>query len=470
MKKTYRTMTTRLAAALLGLLLAAPGAGAQNRADTPSPGQLPGTGKVNSTISTGPAGTLAPLISNKIQFHGQVPATNINYRADPIDVCPNMVNPVTYGVANQPYQFEFESNCDGKANSLIDPCRARPNFIWTIKYFTEAGTEYQEKCRDLTAGDFSKIRLYMYDRVPYPGDPLTAPTPTNVQATQAGGNLKFSAIRPLTYCVFLPTNAAQPGDRITSVRLECTGYSCGFSGFEDSDAITIRYYGRRPAAITVGSPQPLCRNTPIPISVSPVLAATGYLWFLSGLNGAVISNVNGNNATLDVSGVPAGTNSNTLRVAAQDNAHCGGIISETRELLVNLAPGPGAPTNMQLSNGLCPSTSVTKSISVTPVPNPTPNTTYQWTLSGAGAYFDGAINPQSTTTNPASVTIVTPQVGQVTVGVAVKLNDCDGYSTSLSRTFQIGNLEPVCIQPALRRGRCEQNSFSLVFEIGRAHV
>ena len=457
MKKTYRKMTTRLATALLGLLLAAPGAGAQNRAAAPSPNQSPRTGKASPTVLAGATGTLAPLISNKIQFHGQVPATNINYRADPLDVCPNVVDPASHGIQSQPYQFQFESNCDGKFEGLFDECRARPNFIWTIKYFTATGAEYQEKWRDFTAGDFSKIRLYLYDRVPYTTFPLT---PTNGQATQAGGNANFSAMPyPNVYCIGAPTNAAEAGDLITHARLECTGYSCGFSGLEDSDAIEIRYYGIRPAAIAVTGTQPLCRDATYPISVSPVLGATGYLWFLTGLNGAVISNVNGTSATLDVSGVPAGTNSITLRVAAQDNAHCGGIISEARELVVNLAPGPGAPANMQLSNGLCPTMgSDTKSVSVTPVSGAI---RYRWTISGPGTFDDGSTTPKEESN---SVVIKTPQVGQVTVTAAVKLSDCNSYGTALSRTFQIGNLEPVCTQPTIQRGRCEQNSFSLVFE------
>ena len=253
---------------------------------------------------------------------------------------------------------------------------------------------------------------------------------------------------------------AQAGDPITSVWLEVTGYSCGFSEGDDPDNIHIRYYGRRPAAIAVNGSSPLCRNTTYPISVSPVFAATNYAWYTSGLNGAVIYGVNGTNATLDVSGVPTGTNSITLRVAAQDNAHCGGITSAVRELVVNLAPGPAAPKNMQLSNGLCPSTN-TKSVSVTSVPNAIE---YRWTISRAGAYFDKSPNPQTIPTQVPSATIITPQAGQVTITAAVKSSNCNSYSMVLSRTFQIGNLEPVCVQPTTQRGPCQSNGLSLVFE------
>lgn len=455
MKNTYHTLTTWLATALLGLLLTAPEAGAQNRTTPANPQPLPGTGQAKPAAPA-TAGTLAPLISNKIQFHGQVPDMQTNYRANPLDVCPNVVDPVNHGIQSQPYQFQFESNCLG--NNASTDCRFRPNFIWTVKYYTEAGNTYTEQWQDKTAGDFSKIRLYFYDRVPYTTFPLT---PTNGQATQAGGNPNFSAVPyPNTGCLLAAVNTAQAGEVITSVRLECTGYSCGFFEGDDDDAIIIRYYNRRPEAITVDGEQPLCRDATYPISVSPVLGATNYLWYTSGLNGAVISNVNGTNATLNLSGVPAGTTSITLRVAAQSTTQCGGTISSPRDLVVNLAPSPGVPANLQLNNGLCPTTGTnTKGVSVTNVPNAA---RYRWTISGAGSTFSDGSTTRETTTEDTQIR--TPQVGQVTVTAAMKLSDCNGYGAAISRTFQIGNLEPVCVEPVYQRGPCDQRSFSLVFE------
>ncbi|MGY3091177.1 hypothetical protein ACVWYF_004243 [Hymenobacter sp. UYAg731] len=447
MKHNNSTIYHQFLAVLALLLLAAPGTRAQGQSNTARPGNLPLVG-----TTTGPTSepALNVLISNKIQFHGQVGGTQLNVRYNPLDVCPNAVDPATHGIQSQPYQFEFESNCDGKIWLYTDPCNAKPNFIWTIKYFTEGGGEYQEKWQDMTYGDFSKVRLYLYDRVPYPSGGSSAPTPTSGDATQAGGgNTKFSAMPyPNLYCLNAPANAVQPGDVITSVRLECTGYSCGWSGGQDDDAITIRYYGRQPGAIAVNGPTPLCRNTTYPISVSSVFAATNYVWDSSGLNGAVISGVNGTNANLDVSGVPAGTNSITLRVAAQDNAHCGGITSATRELVVPIQQAPAQPTSLQLDGGRCPATTE-KTLRVTATTSSS-IAKYRWQLVGAnnppGTYLVGNGNTQITAPNtPIEGTTVTQQIGTpnagtVTVSVETKADECGGYGPALTQSFQIGNV------------------------------
>lgn len=222
---------------------------------------------------------------------------------------------------------------------------------------------------------------------------------------------------------------------------------------DDTDNIHIRYYGRRPSALTVSGVQPLCRNTLVPVSVSPVFGATNYLWYTSGLNGAVITGVNGNNATLDVSGVPAGTNTIILRVAAQDNAHCGNIVSTVRELVVNLAPSSAAPQSIGLSGGLCPTTTA-KFLTATSASN-APQ--YYWTVAGAGAYLlDDGNAPASQTPGGAQQRIVTPNPGTVTVTAKVKTDDCGGYSVALARSFQVSNVAPVCptqyTGPALWRG------------------
>ena len=435
MMKTYKESLKARCMALLITAACFTGISAEAQAQLQSKkaiGSAPAV--VSSASSANPAGVAAAVsISNKIQFHGQVPDSQTNARFDPLDVCPNVVDPSTHGIQSQSYQFQFESNCQGESGAWSG-C-ARPNFIWTIKYFTESGTWYQEKWQDMTSGDFSKIRLYLYDRVPYAGTRFLQPTPTNGQATQAGGNTNFSAMPyPNPYCINAPGNTATAGELITHVQLECSGYRCGGTSGLDEDAIQIRYYGRRPDGITIGGGQPLCRNVTYPISVNPVFAATNYLWYTSGLNGASIYAVNGNNATLDVSGVPAGTSSITLRVAARDNAHCGGITSGTYEMVVNIAQSPGAPQNLTLSNGLCPtSPGNTKTASITPG---AAGTVYSWTVSGAGATIFGANSGADLT----AISLYMPQTGSVTVSVQAKTADCGGYSAPLTQTFQIGNV------------------------------
>ena len=449
MKNNNSTIYHQCLAVLAFLLLAAPGVRAQSSA-----GARPGNPSLAGNTTGPPSGPAANvLISHKIQFHRQVGGTQMNTRFDPLDVCPNVVNPIGHGIQSQPYQFEFESNCSGNSNSW--DCRFRPNFIWTVKYFTEGGNYYQEKWQDVTSGDFSKVRLYLYDRVPYPASRWMPATPTSGQATQAGGNTNFSAVPyPNLGCIPAPNNTAQAGELITNVQLECTGYSCGFTEGDDSDVIQIRYYARRPQAITINGQTPLCRSTRYPISVSSVFAATNYVWYTAGLNGASIGAVNGNTAMLDVSGVPAGTNSITLSVAAQDNAHCGGITSGSRDLVVNLNPSPAASGSLRLDGGVCPSTT-TKFLVAAPIANNTSTTPqYRWQLVGsnpAGTYLvDNGNNGAHITASGvpvfggASQDIVTPTAGTVSVMVEAKITDCDGYSPALTKSFQIGNISPDC--------------------------
>ena len=169
MKNNNSTTKRTLRAVLALCLLAAPGAWAQGGAARLGTPPLTGGTPVSGT---GPTAGAVASISNKIQFHWQVPDNQTNYRYDLLDVCPNVVDPTNYGIQSQPYQFQFESNCGGNSNSTN--CRFRPNFIWIIHYYTETGASYTEQWQDVTAGDFSKIRLYMYDRVPYPGTRLIA--------------------------------------------------------------------------------------------------------------------------------------------------------------------------------------------------------------------------------------------------------------------------------------------------------
>ncbi len=419
-----------------------------------APAQAQAPQKPLATVATPTTTAALARGPGRIVFYGQSPASTPYGHVDPIDACPNVVNTVFANgnpggaVNGQPYRFEFDTECLG---NYYD--NERPPFIWVIKYLTESGRIYQEKIGDLTKNDYSRMKIYFYDRVPSLG------TATNLDATKAGGNQNVS-LSPITAA----GNTAQPGEPIYGIRLECTGYSCQVT--DDVDAIDIRYYSRRPDAIALSSTQPLCRNAAYAISASSVLGATNYLWYTAGLNGATISGVSGNNATLNLGSVPAGTNSITLRVAAQDNAHCGGTISESRDLTLNLEPSPATLQDMQLSNGLCPTTGgaggTDKTVSVA-VPSTYANPSYSWTISGPGAYF---VNTGSPTYQgqSSSLAVKTPQAGDATVSVSAKANECGGYSPVYSKTFRIGSLAPVCVQPVVERDRCSADRFGLIFE------
>ncbi|WP_201984119.1 hypothetical protein [Hymenobacter rubidus] len=358
MKKIDRVIYHKLLAALAWLLLASSGAWAQGLPSLVRPSAVAGPAQSASSV----------LISNRIQFHGQVPDTQTNYRADPLDVCPNVVDPTTHGIQSQPYQFQFESNCVGNSNST--DCRFRPNFIWTVHYYTETGNEYTEQWQDVTSGDFSKIRLYFYDRVPYTTAPIT---PTNGQATQASGNTNFSAVPyPNLGCLQAPANTAQEGELITNVWLECTGYSCGFTQGDDTDNIHIRYYNRRVGAISVsGTPADYCRDQPYTLNWGSSFGATGYN--VTANNGAQITGISGTSATLNLANVPNTATSVTVSVTAVNSANpCGTTLSATRTLTLPMRRAPAQPTNMQI-DGVCPSTSQ-KTVSINGVTPPTGET------------------------------------------------------------------------------------------------
>jgi|GEM_PF-5170913 len=364
----------------------------------------------------GSEGQLAPQSSGHIIFHGQAPGNTDYGRLDPLDVCPNTV-PSGY-VIGQPYRFEFDTECLGNYYNM-----SRPPFIWTIKYLTESGRIYEEQWWDQTLDDYSKPLFYLYDRVPVGGN--------NNQAANTG-NTNLSRNPAGSF-----NNTAQPGDVIYGVRLECTGYSCKVT--DDNDAITLRYYNRRPDALTVTGSAPLCRNLAYPISATPVVGASRYRW--TATSGATVSSTftTSPNATLNLTGVPAGVGSITVRVAAVDESHCGATaaapqVSATRDLTLSLAASPSSPQNLTLSNGRCPTSgSDTKTASITAGPR---GTYYSWTVSGAGATILGTTEG----TDLTSVSLTTPQAGTVTVSVKAKTSDCGGYSAALTQTFQIGNI------------------------------
>lgn len=346
-------------------------------------------------------------------------------------------NNPTGNVTSQPYRFEFDTECLGNYYDL-----SRPPFVWTIKYLTESGRIYEEQLGDYTKGDYSKMMFYLYDRVPTNGT-----TPTNQAATAASGNGN----------TFVTTNSgtantAQPGELIYGIRLECTGYSCNVT--DDYDAIDIRYYGRRPDAISLnGAALPLCRNQTYTISNTAVLGASAYTWTAS--NGAAILGIAANptSVTLDLSNVPASAISVTLRVAAFDYNNCGGAagaprVSDTRDLVVPIQQAPAQPTSLQLDGGRCPS-ATEKTLRVAAATT-SGVTKYRWQLVGSnnpsGTYLLGNTNNQITTANtPTEGTaavqqIGTPNAGTVTVSVETKTDECGGYGPALTQSFQIGNV------------------------------
>lgn len=420
--------------------------------------------------------TAAPTSSpGRIIFHGQAPG-NTNYgHIDPLNVCPNTVtangafNNPTGNVTSQPYRFEFDTECLGNYYDL-----SRPPFVWMIKYLTESGRIYEEQLGDYTTDDYSKMMFYLYDRVPTNGT-----TPTNQAATAASGNGN----------TFVTTNSgtantAQPGEPIYGIRLECSGYSCLVT--DDNDAIDIRYYGRRPDAISLnGATLPLCRNQTYTVSTNAVLGASNYNWTAS--NGATLLGIAGNptSVVVDLSSVLPNATSITLRVAAFDYNNCGGAanaprVSATRELVVPVQRPPAQPANMQI-NGVCPSATDVKYVSVNPVNPPVGEAAgsirYHWYITGpntAGAYLiDGAGNSTQDadfSTNPGRILpIYTPNAGSVTVNVEARSSPCGGPGPVLSNTFQIGDITPTPPTVTVVSDFCTGTTFVLQGQPGQSY-
>lgn len=380
--------------------------------------------------------------SNKIQFHGQVPATTINARLDPLDLCPNAVTSTGVGgpgsltqLAGQAYQFEFESNCVGEAQGWPTP-RVNPPFRWTIKYLTETGTVYQQYLEDKTLGDYSKIRLYMYDRVPDVG------VPTNVSATNAGGNLNVRD--PGT----APASTAAVGDYIVGVRLECTGYTCGTSGLNDNDAISINYYSRRTGAIGLAGTAPvtLCRSQPYALNWTAPYGATGYLVSATGgalVNGAAsVTLVGAGNttATLTLNGLPAGAAGTLVTVQAVNAANaCGTTLSEARTRILNVQTGTTLAQNMTLTNGLCPTLGTSNSKTVA-VDGGIVSGLYKWAVSGSPVTVLGGVG----NVNAPTLTFQDVPVGSVTFSVQKQISSCEGFGPPVSQTYNFNTLPITC--------------------------
>jgi len=407
----------------------------------------------------------APLSSNKIHFTGRYPSSNTNARYDPLDLCPNAVDPQTGTIASLAYQFEFQSDCIGEDGSPWGFGSYRPPFIWSLHYTTENGNYYNQQWQDQTNFDYSKVRFYLYDRVPITGTPTH---PFVSSGAYSGGNPRVS-----TWCSTsgncFQTNAV-PGELITSVDIECTGYQCGFFGGNDNDRITVRYKSTRPKNLTIaGDPGQICRGQAYTLNWDSSFGAMGYEVQTSV--GTITPNpTTGTTAQLFLPATtPGSVTSVTLTVSAQND--CGELIpaSSTTILTLPVAPAPPRPTNMQLSNGLCPTTSTTdKSVSATKVGDAD---YFEWSISGSGAYF--TINNAQTYSQPIpisagsgstiSATIRVPQPGTLVV-TSQQRTVCGGYGSALSNTYQIANLTAVCPTPVVNRSACNVATSTVVFD------
>lgn len=99
MKNNNSTTKRTLRVVLALCLLAAPGAWAQGGATRPGTSPLAGSTPISAITS---AASAVASITNKIQFHGQVPDSQTNGRYDPLDVCPNVVDPTGHGIHPEP--------------------------------------------------------------------------------------------------------------------------------------------------------------------------------------------------------------------------------------------------------------------------------------------------------------------------------------------------------------------------------
>ncbi|MDO7875778.1 T9SS type A sorting domain-containing protein [Hymenobacter sp. ASUV-10] len=415
-----------------------------------TPGQMPASVRT-SRVASG---------LDEIRFRGQVPDNQTNYRLNSFPLCPNVVDPLTGGIASQPYQFEFTSTeCLGNAGT--SSCRARPSFIWTVRYFTESGNTYTEQWQDTNNSTYSKVRFYLYDRMPGTG------TPTNWQATQAGGNTTFSPVPyPNPGCLNPPINNAQAGELFTKLEIECTGYSCGFWEVDEDDEIEIVYYNRRVPTLSIaGNPTDYCRNQTYTINWGAVTGATSYNVTASG--GATVSNISGTSATLSLANVPTTTfNVNVTVTPVTSNSPCGTTLSASRNISKPVQRAPGTPTSLQLS-GSCPSPAA-KAITVD-FSGAAPGMEYRFVISNvnntAGAFFSGANNGVSNWDAATSRAIITPNAGDFTVSVQARLSECAGPGPALSKTFQTGNIAATCpTVTAVRTSACNASLATLLFD------
>ena len=408
-------------------------------------------------------------ITNKIMYHGQAPNYAGKLQLPVIYTCAtNPVSMPTGTLSGEPHQFQMESNCSGNSGPPWSVCSWRPNFIWTIRYYTGSGTFYEEKYADRTAGDFSKVWLYFYQRIPVTPYNNFAVPPTGTRANWSA-TLDYGGVLLHTWPNFVPglgcpaatVNTATAGDVVTRVNIQCTGYSCGVTNQPDSDEVNIYYLGLPPAPITlVNNPAtPLCRGQSYQVETAGTTGATGYTWTAN--NGAQIVGIPGTGSgrmTLNLANVPVTATSVTVTVTpANGSTICAGA-PQTTTLVIPLSPAP-APQNMRLT-GRCPSP-VPKNLDVD-LGVPAPGVLYNWRVSGQGALFSN-LQP-SVIGGGSTVGLITNSANPVTVTVQKQLSPCGGFGPAISTTYQIGNVPVTCGNPIVVRDPCPPYTARIVFE------
>lgn len=407
--------------------------------------QLPALQVVAPT--TGAA--LAPAAAGRLYYAGQAPGTGVTpaYFGN-LSLCPNPIDPTTGTVSGQPYIFEFRSQCRGNVYN-----GSRQSYSYTLKYATVGGREYQETWVDreqFPASEKSVVRFFMFDRVPSYNGP-TGISALNSAASTSSGNTWFS---PLPTGV---TQTAAPGEVIKSLRIEGSGYNCGFFGGDDTGNVDIDYYTLAPRPIAA-SPQAAvyCRNTAYALSTPGAFGASGYQW--TATNGAQIINGTGfnNQVTLNLNNVPPTATDVTVSVRATNApGTCGGPTSTATTLVLPMSAAAAQPRNMALSGGNCPST-VEKNLTVTPQTLGLVPAKYRWKLVGAfpaGTVLINSADVETAATGNdqvANIRLRTPIAGAVTVSAEAIFDGCGGLSEPLVQTFQISNPTPA--QPTGNNG------------------
>ena len=408
---------------------------------------LPGQTQAQAlkTAGTTPGPAASPAATDRLWFCGQAPGTGFQpVRNQTLALCPNvmLLDPRTNlyeQVSGQPYIFEIRSTCQGNVYN-----GGRPPYIYTLKYRTSQGREYDEQWKDETyyVGD-SRVRFFLFDRVPNYNGPGSISGLNEAASTSSGVRLFSRYFDPNG--VF--QQSAAPGELITSVRIEGSGYNCGTSGGDDSGVFEINYFTLPPAAIAVApAASTLCRSQAYTLTTAGALGAAGYTW--TATNGATITNGSGSNSqvTLNLSNVAPTTTDVTVSVRATNApGTCGGITSAATTLTLPLSAASAPPQSIKLTGGTCPST-VAKQLNANFVGSPV---LYRWKLLNnpvpTGTYLIDRYNRQTQTTltsELSSIAIVTQTAGTVTVSAEALYDGCSGISTPSVQTFQISQAVP----------------------------
>ena len=398
---------------------------------------MPGQGQAQTANRVVPTGSpsAAPAATDRLWFCGQAPGTGFSpVRNQTLALCPNVVNVAANTVASQPYIFEIRSTCRGNVYNV-----GRPPYIYTIAYRTALGREYKEQWKDETyyVGD-SRVQFFLFDRVPNYNGPGSISGLNNAASTGSGVALFSRYLDPNG--VFQQT--AAPGELITSVRLEGSGYNCGTFGGDDSGVFDINYYTLPPAAIAVApAAGTLCRSQLYTLTTAGALGASGYTW--TATNGAQVINGTGfnNQVTLNLTNVPPTAADVTVSVQATNApGTCGGPTSSATTLVLPMSAASPQPESMKLNGGTCPSATIDKTVSVSFVNQ---DVKYRWKLLGAvpsGTFLTSLSGAQGQITGVVEVNSIllrTPTACTVTVSAEAIYDGCSGISTPLVQTFQI---------------------------------